>query len=412
MNWIDQKHLLPGALAICMALSAGPLSIAQGVTLPSPSAQAAATSLPSDLSQAVVETTMRRVPVSTDLGRWGYQQALYLYAEYMVYQRTGDQRYLDYVKGWADAHVGPDGKIDRGIDALDYMLPGKLMLALYKETGEKRYAIAAQAIRRRLDTYPRTEDGGLWHATSRQHQLWLDGTYMSLPFLVRYGETFNDRKFCYDEATKQLLIYAKHLNDPTTGLFFHAYDESGAQPWADATSHHSSVLWARSIGWYGMALVDVLETLPKDHPDRPKLIALVRQLAKAYASNQDPATGLWFNVVNLPKQPGNWLETSASSMYVYMLEKGVERGYIPAKYQRIACKGYRGVLSELMATADGELHIENICDGTNVGQLQFYLDRPRRSDDLHGLGAFILMNEVMRETPCAFSLKMAARGAK
>jgi unsaturated rhamnogalacturonyl hydrolase len=161
-----------------------------------------------------------------------------------------------------------------------------------------------------------------------------------------------------------------------------------------------------------MALVDVLETLPKDHPDRPKLIALVRQLAKAYASNQDPATGLWFNVVNLPKQPGNWLETSASSMYVYMLEKGVERGYIPAKYQRIACKGYRGVLSELMATADGELHIENICDGTNVGQLQFYLDRPRRSDDLHGLGAFILMNEVMRETPCALSLKMAARGAK
>jgi unsaturated rhamnogalacturonyl hydrolase len=411
MNWMDRKHLLPSTLVLCISFFAAPPSIAQVVS-PSPTPRAAATPLPSDLSQAIVETTMHRVPAAVDLGRWGYQQSLYLYAEYMVYKRTGDKRYLDYVKSWADAHVDPNGKIDRNIDALDYMLPGKLMLVLYKETGDKRYAIAAHTIRRRLDTYPRTEDGGLWHATSRQHQLWLDGTYMSLPFLVSYGETFNDSKYAYDEATKQLLIYASHLNDPSTGLLFHAYDESGAQPWADPVTHHSSVFWARSIGWYGMALVDVLETLPKDHPNRPKLIALVRQLAQAYATYQDPATGLWFNVVNMPKQPGNWLETSASSMYVYMLEKGVEQGYIDAKYQSVACKGYRGVISQLTAVPDGELHIANICDGTNVGQLQFYLDRPRKIDDLHGLGAFILMNEVMRETPCASSLESATRAAK
>jgi unsaturated rhamnogalacturonyl hydrolase len=411
MKWTDQKRALTGVLTICVVFSVGSMPVANSAML-NPSAQTAAMPLPADLSQAIVETTMRRVPVATDLGRWGYQQALYLYAEYLVYKRTGDKRYLDYVKTWADAHVDANGKIDRNIDALDYMLPGKLMLALYKETGDKRYAVAAQAIRRRLDTYPRTEDGGLWHATSRQYQLWLDGTYMSLPFLVRYGETFDDSKYAYDEATKQLLIYSSHLNDPSSGLLFHAYDELGAQSWADPKTHHSPVFWARSIGWYGMALVDVLETLPKNHPARPKLIALVRQLAKAYTTYQDPATGLWFNVVNLPKQPENWLETSASSMYVYMLEKAVERGYIDGKYRRVACKGYLGVVSELTATPDGELHIANICDGTNVGQLQFYLDRPRKSDDLHGLGAFILMNEVMRETPCAASLKTAARAAK
>jgi unsaturated rhamnogalacturonyl hydrolase len=106
------------------------------------------------------------------------------------------------------------------------------MLALYRETGDPRYKVAAQTIRARLDTYPRTEGGGLWHATSRPHQLWLDGTYMSLPFLVRYGEQFGDQTYAYDEAAKQFLIYAKHLNDPKTGLFFHAYDESGQQPWA------------------------------------------------------------------------------------------------------------------------------------------------------------------------------------
>jgi unsaturated rhamnogalacturonyl hydrolase len=411
MKWTGQRRVLVVVLTICMVSFVGSVSAAQNA-MPVSSPQAEVTPLPPDLSRAVVETTMRQVPVATDLGRWGYQQALYLYAEFLVYKRTGDKRYLEYVKTWADAHVDTDGKIDRGIDALDYMLPGQLMLALYKETGDKRYALAAQAIRRRLDTYPRTEDGGLWHATSRQHQLWLDGTYMSLPFLVRYGETFDDSKYAYYEATKQLLLYASHLNDPSTGLLFHAYDESGKQPWADPTNRHSSVFWARSIGWYGMALVDVLETLPKDDPDRPKLIALVRQLAKAYATYQDPATGLWFNVVNLPKQPGNWLETSASSMYVYMLERAVQRRYISGKYQRAACKGYHGVLSELTTTSDGELHIANICDGTNVGQLQFYLDRPRKSDDLHGLGAFILMNEMMRETPCAASLKTITRAAK
>jgi unsaturated rhamnogalacturonyl hydrolase len=411
MKWTNLKRLLARSLATSVVVSIVHLAVAQGALSPS-APQSESTPLRADLSRAVVETTMLRIPDATGLGKWGYQQALYLYSELRVYKRTGDKRYLDYVKSWADAHVDTNGKIDRSIDALDYMLPGNLMLALYKETSDKRYAIAAQTIRHRLDTYPRTDDGGLWHATSRQHQLWLDGTYMSLPFLVHYGKIFDDRKYAYDEATRQLLLYAEHLNDPSTGLLFHAYDESGAQPWADPETHHSSVFWARSIGWYGMALIDVLETLPKDHPNRPKLITLVRQLAKAYATYQDPDTGLWFNVVNLPQQSGNWLETSASSMYVYLLQKAVQRGYIGAQYQRIACKGYHGVLSQVTATADGEVHIANICDGTNVGQLQFYLDRPRKTDDLHGLGAFILMNEVMSQSPCARSIKSTIRSAK
>jgi unsaturated rhamnogalacturonyl hydrolase len=357
--------------------------------------------LPADLSVAMVETTMRRFPDASTLGTWGYQQALFLFGEFLVYKRTHDARYLTYIRSWADANVDKDGAIDRPIDSLDYMLPGRLMLQLYKETGDQRYAAAARTIRRRLDTYPRTEDGAFWHATTRQHQLWLDGTYMSLPFLVEYGEAFNDRKYAYDEAAKQLLLYAHHLNDPQTGLFFHGYDESGAQPWADPVTHRSGFFWARSIGWFGMALIDVLANMPKDHPHRAELIALVRQLAQAYEKYQDQATGLWFNVVNRPREPGNWPETSASSMYTYMLENGVERGYLDAKDRSVACKGYRGVLSQLTATSDGDLHIADICDGTDVSGLAYYLARPRKTDDLHGLGAFLIMNERMRVSSCA-----------
>ncbi len=366
-----------------------------------PSGPTVVVPLPSDLSQAVVETTMRHFPNAADLGKWGYQSALYLLGEYQVYQRTGDKRYLDYIESWANTYVDASGKISNSLNSLDSMLAGNLLLVLFHETGNPRYATAARSIRTRLDTYPRTADGALWHATSRQHQLWLDGTYMSLPFLVHYGNEFGESKYAYDEAAKNLLTYAHHLNDPKTGLLFHAYDESGTQPWAQPETHHSSFFWCRSIGWFGMALVDVLEKMPKDHPDRPKLIALVRQLARAYTKYQDPATGLWFNVVDQPKTLGNWLETSGSSMYVYMLEKAIERGYIGPQYQRVACKGYGGVLSQITATPDGDVHIANICEGTNVSDLSYYLNRARKTDDEHGLGAFLLMNEVMRKSQCA-----------
>jgi unsaturated rhamnogalacturonyl hydrolase len=371
-----------------------------------PPGDSKASSMPSDLSVAVVEQTIKDHPNPSSLGKWGYTQGLTLYAMEKVYRRTHDAAYLRYIRAWTDAHVNSQGVIDTPIDSLDEMLPGMLMLSLYRDTGELRYKIAAEAIRNRFDSYPRTRDGGLWHGTSEyQHQLWLDGTYMSLPFLVQYGELFDNQKYAYREAAKQLLVYAHHLNDPKVGLLYHAYDETGTQPWAQPGTGHSSVFWARSIGWYGMALVDVLDTMPKNDRARPKLIALVRQLVAAFQRYQDPRTGLWYNVVNKPKQPGNWLETSASAMYIYIISKAAERGYVSAKYSEVACEGYRGILSQLSATAGGGVSIANICAGTVVGDPSYYLKRPRNTNDLHGIGPFLLMNEQMREAPCAREMR-------
>jgi unsaturated rhamnogalacturonyl hydrolase len=193
-------------------------------------------------------------------------------------------------------------------------------------------------------------------------------------------------------------------------LLFHAYDESGTQPWAQHGTHRSSVFWTRSIGWYGMALVDVLETMPKTHPDRPKLIALVRQLVQAYARYQDPKTGLWYNVVDKPGLAGNWEQTSASSMYTYTIS--VQRGYVPKRYEAIACKGCGGVLTQLSTDETAALHIADICEGTNVGNLDYYLKRQHPVDDLHGLGAFLIMNEQMRGSPCVRRLRAKAAPAK
>ncbi len=392
MNTLSRRRMINMCLALPLTsrFAAAVAWISDG--------KSGSTGEPVDWSKDVIANAVHRQPDPAALGKWGYAISLYLYGQYLVYLRTSDKKYLNYIQGWVDNNVDATGTINRKIDALDYMLPGNLLLILFKETGQQKYKTAAESIRKRFDTYPRTEDGGLWHALSRQHQLWLDGMYMSMPFLVRYGAAFDDRQYACDEAAKQLLIYARHLNDPYSGLLFHAYDESGKQPWADPVTHHSPIKWCRAIGWYGMALIEVLEILPHHQPQRAELIKLVRQLAAAYEKYQDSATGLWYQVVDMPTEPGNWLETSSSCMYTYTLSRAIERGYISKRFARVSSRGYAGVQAQLSHDSDGFAHIANICEGTNVGDLAFYLNRPKSTDDFHGIGAFLIMNEQLRKT--------------
>ena len=363
------------------------------------------TKTPTDWSVAMVESTMKRYPTANDLGSWGYAKSLYLYGQYLVYKRTHEPRYLQYIKDWIDSHTDANGVVTntnaQGVtsqikyDNLDSMLPGNLLLLLYQETREPKYKLAADRIRQRFDTYPRTKDGGFWHATSksREWQLWGDGVFMSMPFLVRYGNLFRDSKYTNDEATKQLMIYASHLNDPKTGLMFHAYDESGQSAWADKETKHSAEIWCRAMGWFGMTLIEVLELLPERHPSRPKLIAQLQQLVKAWARYQDQKTGLWYQVVDKGQDPANWLETSSSSMYTYVTAMAVDRGYVPKNYEGVAKKGYAGVLTKISLGTDGMTNIIDICEGTNVADLAYYYGRKRATNDFHGLGAFLIMNE-------------------
>ena len=146
-----------------------------------------------------------------------------------------------------------------------------------------------------------------------------------------------------------------------------------------------------------MALVEVLELLPHNHPQRDDLIKQLKQLAAAYQKYQDPVTGLWYQVIDKASTPGNWLETSSSCMYTYTLSRAMERGYIAKHYAEVARKGYSGVLTQLSRDDEGFAHIANICEGTNVGDLAFYLARPHSTDDFHGIGAFLIMNEQLRK---------------
>ena len=385
------RRLLVAGLVAGLTFSLAP----PAATAASDPVAGAAVDYRTDWGRAVVESTMKRF-APDKIGNWGYQVGLYMYAQYLVYKRTGDKRYFDYIKAWYDRFVDANGHVSNGFNNLDAMRSGQMLPILFKETGDVRYKLAADQIRKRLDTYPRTTDGGFWHATpSRDSQLWSDGVYMVLPFLATYGAMIGDSEYAFDEVTRQLLIYASHLQ-AGNGLLYHAYDEKRVQPWADKVTGRAPEFWCRAIGWYGMATVDVLELLPRDHPRREQLLSILRNLIAGYGRYQDRKTGRWFQVVDKGDNPANWTETSCSSMYTFTISRAVQRGYVSPLYALHSAYGYRGVLQKVSLDDQGLTNVADICIGTNVGDLPFYFARPRATNDLHGLGAFLIMNEQLR----------------
>ena len=349
-----------------------------------------------DWSVAMVESTMARFTPNT-IGGWSYPVGLYLYGQYLVYQRTHDPAYLSFIKSWVDRFVSSSGKINQSFNNLDSMEAGRLLVILYKETGDARYKTAAAAIRNRLTTYPRTSDGGFWHATSssRAHQLWGDGTFMLNPFLVEYGNEFNDATYADAETVKQLTVYAAHLQQPN-GLLKHAYDESKKASWADPGTGLAPEYWCRADGWYAMAINTVLDDTPAGQPGRAKLVGVLQNLAAAIEHYQDPKTGRWFQVIDKGSRSDDWTETSCSSMFTYALAHGAQKGYLDAHYATVAAKGYQGVLARLSLGSDGLTSLAQISIGTNVGDYAYYIGRTQATNDPHGLGAFLIMNEQLR----------------
>ncbi|MEU0949451.1 glycoside hydrolase family 88 protein [Streptomyces canus] len=349
-----------------------------------------------DWSVTMVESTMARFTPSS-IGGWSYPVGLYLYGQYLAYERTHDTRYLTYIKDYVDRFVKSDGSIGQSFNSLDSMQAGRLLVILHHETGQDRYRKAAKKIVDRLAGYPRTSDGGFWHAdtASRAHQLWADGVYMVNPFLVEYGEEFGDSSSTDDEAAKQLAVYGSHLQ-VANGLLRHAYDESKTAGWADPQTGLASEHWCRAVGWYSMAIVNVLDGIPQHHPRRAQLLGIFRKLAAGLEKYQDPATGRWFQVIDKGARGDNWTETSCSSMFTYALSRGAQQGYLDQHFKAVAHRGYQGVLARLSVGSDGRTNLADISIGTNVGDYAYYIARDRAANDFHGLGAFLIMNEQLR----------------
>jgi len=332
--------------------------------------------------------------------RWSYEQGVVLKGMEQVWRATNDSKYFNYIQRTIDAMVKDDGTI-RTFALEDYnldnILLGRILLLLYKTTKIEKYRKAADLLREQLRTHPRTSEGGFWHKKIYPTQMWLDGLYMAEPFYAEYAAMFHEDSD-FDDIAKQFILIERHTRDAKTGLLYHGWDESRKQRWADPNTGHSPNFWGRAMGWYAMALVDTLDYFPKTHPKRAGLIAILKRLAAAVAKYQDDQSGLWYEVLDRAGAKGNYLEASASSMFVYALAKGTHRNYLPASHMQVAEKGYRGILKQFVETrTDGRVDFKGTVSvgglGGNPyrdGSYEYYLSERVVTNDPKGVGAFLL----------------------
>lgn len=332
--------------------------------------------------------------------RWSYTNGLLLTSILNVWNKTDDQKYFNYAKFYADSMILENGEIvayKKSAYNIDNVNPGKFLMELYKETGTVKYKKAVDTLRQQMREHPRTSEGGFWHKKIYPHQMWLDGLYMEAPFLAQYAAEFNEPGL-FNDVSNQIHLIDKYTYDEKSGLYYHGWDESRQQKWSDPETGLSSNFWGRGIGWFSMALVDVLDFLPVDHPKRPEVLEITRRLAEGIVKYQDDESGVWYQVVDLPEEEGNYKEASASSMFTYFLLKGVNKGYLDSSFHDNAIKGYHGLLDEFIRYEDdGTISLTNVCSVAGLGgnpyrsgSYEYYISEPRRDNDPKGVGPFIM----------------------
>ncbi len=343
---------------------------------------------------------------------WDYEQGLMLKALEKVWYRTGEGKYFEYIRKDLDRYVQADGSIRTykyDDFNLDNIPTGRALLMLAQQTqpDKEKYIKAAHLLRKQIDNQPLTNEKGYWHKKRYPFQMWLDGLFMCEPFAAEYSILFNKPEH-FDHIAHQFELIEKHAVDSKTGLIYHGYDESKEQKWADPKTGVSPHFWSRAIGWYAMALVDVLDYFPENHPKRQNLVQYLQRLAPVLAKYQDKQSGVWYQMTSQGNRKGNYFEASASCMFVYTLAKGVRKGYLSTNFLTIAQKGYAGILKEFIEKeSDGSISLNKTVSvgglGGNPyrdGSYEYYLSEPIRKNDLKGVAPFIFASveiEISKE---------------
>ena len=363
------------------------------------------------LRVAVFRRTQMEMPLSLRMAKsveeryrpgmmlWHYEHGLVLYASLRAADIHGDKSIYPWVYAMYDRLIGNDGSIAtyrEGEYNLDQINAGKTLFALADKSGEKRFEAAADKLHHQLLNHPRCKCGVFWHKEIYPWQIWLDGLYMEGPFTAEYAVRHSDNTALMD-IIEQLKVTYSLLRDPETGLLYHAYDESRGMRWSDERTGCSPHFWSRSIGWYLMAVVDVLDFLPEACQSRAELVAIAKELSAAVLRFQDES-GMWWQVTDEGTRNGNYLETSGSAMFAYAFYKGVRKGYLEASFLPYAKKALDGIKDRyLKEDEDGFLHLGGICSVAGLGgnpyrdgSFRYYISEKIRVDDFKGVGPFIL----------------------
>ena len=330
--------------------------------------------------------------------RWSYDQGVILRGIESLWNATGDASYFKYLQHSMDYYVNEQGLIyDYKHDEfnLDHLNNGKILLTLYQVTGKEKYKKAIDQLHEQIKSQPRNTLGGFWHKKIYPNQMWLDGLYMGAAFYAQYASVFHDTA-AFEDITKQFVLAEKYTRDNATGLLYHAWDESKQQQWADPKTGMSPHVWARAMGWYGMALVDALDYYPTQDAGRATLIQILQRWSKAIAQVQDAKDGLWFDILDAATDKRNYKEASASSMFTRVLYKAVRQGYIGSEYLVNAKKGYEGIVANFIVNDQGQINLKGTVSVSGLGgnpyrdgSLDYYFKEPVVVNDPKGMGAFL-----------------------
>ena len=338
---------------------------------------------------------------------WNYIDGCMITSLLAMSEITGDDKYFNFAERFIDYYVAEDGSI-LGYDVENYNLDdlneGRVLFELYRKTGKEKYRLAIENQRQQLLTQPRTCTGNFWHKLIYPNQIWLDGIYMAQVFSTMYAKEYGGAD--YSDMLRQIENVNKYMQDKATGLYFHGLDCSKTIFWADKETGLSRNFWLRSVGWFTVALVDIIE-ICDDECVRSKLTTIFTDLIKSIRNFRDTESGLYWQVVDQPGRDGNYLETSGSSMIAYAMLKGARLGVLDGSYADLGKATFDGICERyLKVNEGGELNLGGICLVAGLGpennlrrdgSYEYYISEPIVENDAKGVAPFVLCyTEILR----------------
>ncbi len=369
------------------------------------------------LSEWMVASEMKRVPESYLLDfskkpKWSYVMGIELESMLDVWQRYQTPGVLDYLKAYPAKMIDGKGNIT-GYTYKDFNLDNvrtaKFIYRMNLLEPQKNLGIALRTLFKQLENQPRTKEGVYWHKAIYANQVWLDGIFMGLPYYTLAAPELKGVKKAtkkyWPDAVDQILKTGRRTYDAETGLWKHAWDETHTAFWANKETGQSQHTWGRALGWYAMAMLEVLDALPEDYARRDEVIDLFRKAMTQVVKHQDKKTGVWYDVMDV-QDPRNYLESTCSSMFAYCLLKGYRLGYLAKAFHDAGVKAYNGIVSRFIrVNADKTISLTDCCSVSGLGpapgpyvtkpnfkrdgSFAYYMSEPIRDNDAKGIGPFI-----------------------
>lgn len=338
---------------------------------------------------------------------WNYIDGCMITALLCASEITGEKKYFDFAENFIDYYVFDDGTI-RGYSKekfnLDDVNEGKVLFELYEKTGKEKYKKAIFLLESQLEEQPRTETGNFWHKKIYPNQIWLDGLYMGQVFSALFKKYFGNKD--YSDVINQYKNVRKLMFDEKKRLYYHGCDCSKKAFWADKETGCSKNFWLRSIGWFCISLIDIIEFID-DENAKSELEKIFAEAVEGISQYADKDTAMYYQVVDKGGKEGNYLETSGSSMIAYAMMKGARLGVIDKKYAEAGRKTFDGICQKYLSISEnGDLNLGGIClvaglgpedNPRRNGSYEYYISEPVVENDAKGVAPFVLCyTEVKR----------------